>query len=333
MALTRDQKSKGKGNTETPDKQPTMKEVAVAIVAYSFCSSMMVVANKLTIDAVPISAVVTQFQFAFATIVVLVLGLLGQDIGPFEFDILKGYFIYILAFAGGIYANMQGLKKLSPETTTVVRSCLPLIVLVIEYYFMGRGLPTLKSTVALGGVVAGAVAYFHVTGGEVEETETNTYCWVLVWYLLLAFQMTYGKMLIQGYTLSSWGKVLYQNAISIPVIFALGLAVDDYEDLDRLSIGYVIHFDGEPRSSAWLWVFVSSTIGVGIGYTAWTCRQLVTPTSFTLVGVVNKVFTVLVSTYINKNATKESVAALAVCIIAGMFYSPPPLRDTTKKSQ
>jgi hypothetical protein len=46
----------------------------------------------------------------------------GEDIGPFSFAILKGYFIYILAFAGGIYANMQGLKKLTPETTTVVRS-------------------------------------------------------------------------------------------------------------------------------------------------------------------------------------------------------------------
>ena len=47
--------------------------------------------------------------------------LTGENIGPFSFEILRGYFIYIMAFAGGIYANMQGLKKLSPETTTVIR--------------------------------------------------------------------------------------------------------------------------------------------------------------------------------------------------------------------
>ena len=140
--------------------------------------------------------------------------LLGQDIGPFSLDIAKGYFIYILAFAGGIYANMQGLKELSPETTTVVRcvkccvkddawraflqlyslvfavfdlifsqsshicesdpttllmfsihhtvvssngrSCLPVAVLLIEHFFMGRGVPSIKSAMALGGVIAGA---------------------------------------------------------------------------------------------------------------------------------------------------------------------------------
>jgi hypothetical protein len=54
--------------------EPTLWQVATAIAAYSLCSSMMVVVNKLAIDAIQISAVVTQVQFTFATVTVLILG-------------------------------------------------------------------------------------------------------------------------------------------------------------------------------------------------------------------------------------------------------------------
>ena len=65
------------------------------------------------------------------------------------------------------------------------------------------------------------------------------------------------------------------------------------QDIDRLSVKDMqLHYDNEPQPNAWIALFFSCMIGVGIGYTAWWCRQLTTATSFTLVGVVNKVFTV-----------------------------------------
>jgi hypothetical protein len=65
------------------------------------------------------------------------------------------------------------------------------------------------------------------------------------------------------------------------------------QDFYRLSIkNAVLHYDDKPEPDAWIALFFSCLIGVGIGYTAWWCRQLTTPTTFTLVGVVNKVFTV-----------------------------------------
>lgn len=36
---------------------------------------------------------------------------------------------------------------------------------------------------------------------------SHRYLWVLAWYLLLGFQMTYGKMLIKDYKLSNSGQV------------------------------------------------------------------------------------------------------------------------------
>ena len=64
----------GNATKTPPSSQPTTFKIAMAIISYSLCSSMMVVANKLAINAVQISAVVTQTQFVFATAVVLLAG-------------------------------------------------------------------------------------------------------------------------------------------------------------------------------------------------------------------------------------------------------------------
>jgi hypothetical protein len=62
------------GGVDAKKGEPTLAEVAVSIAAYSFCSSMMVVANWFAIRSFKNSAVVTQVQFVFATLTCLVLG-------------------------------------------------------------------------------------------------------------------------------------------------------------------------------------------------------------------------------------------------------------------
>ena len=43
---------------------------------------------------------------------------------------------------------------------------------------------------------------------------------------------------------------------------------------------------------------------------------------------------ILVSTtFINKNATVYSVAALAVCIVCGMFYDPPAMQNVQNRDE
>ena len=64
----------GPVDVEKVTGEPTLAQVALSIAAYSFCSSMMVVANWFAIRAVKNSAVVTQIQFVFATVTCLILG-------------------------------------------------------------------------------------------------------------------------------------------------------------------------------------------------------------------------------------------------------------------
>ena len=66
---------------------------------------------------------------------------------------------YVILFMCGIYANMRALETSNVETVIVARACTPLIVAVLEYNFLGRQAPSLKSTFSMLTIVLGAWFY------------------------------------------------------------------------------------------------------------------------------------------------------------------------------
>lgn len=64
----------------------------------------------------------------------------------------------------------------------------------------------------------------------------------------------------------------------------------------------------------------------------WLCRGMVSATTFTLVGVVNKFLTVLLNVVIwDKHSSPEGIMAVCICLLAGTFYQQAPRRDETHK--
>jgi GDP-mannose transporter len=63
-------------------------------------------------------------------------------------------------------------------------------------------------------------------------------------------------------------------------------------------------------------------------YTGWLCRGMVSATTFTLVGVVNKLLTVLINVMLwDKHSTPFGIASVCVCLLAGSFYQQSPRRE------
>jgi len=61
---------------------------------------------------------------------------------------------------------------------------------------------------------------------------------------------------------------------------------------------------------------------------------MVSATSFTLVGVVNKFLTVLLNVMVwEKHSTPFGIFAVCLCLGAGFFYQQAPRRDLTRKEQ
>ena len=60
---------------------------------------------------------------------------------------------------------------------------------------------------------------------------------------------------------------------------------------------------------------------------------MVSATTYTLVGVVNKFLTVLLNVIIwDKHSTPLGIVAVCICLAAGLFYQQAPMRNTEKTS-
>lgn len=96
---------------------------------------------------------------------------------------------------------------------------------------------------------------------------------------------------------------------------------------------FLFIIDHLPPASVALLV-IGSIVGTAIGYTSWWCRGVVSATSFTLIGVINKCFTILVNVMIwDQHATSVGIFWLIVCLGGGMLYEQPPMRGAAQQQQ
>jgi GDP-mannose transporter len=65
-----------------------------------------------------------------------------------------------------------------------------------------------------------------------------------------------------------------------------------------------------------------------MSYSQFLLRGLISATSFTVVGTMCKIGTVIINCMIwDKHASMEGLIALFICIFSGLFYQQSPLRN------
>lgn len=146
---------------------------------------------------------------------------------PFEWRVAKYFCLYVLSFSGGTFCNIKVLQDANVET---VRSPpkkrdaratrrppsptyrptspaepphpnsagdrLPLVCL-FDRLFHNRELPGVRSCVALGMIVAGALSYI-ANDRDFRLSGLFAYRWAIAWWVLLVFNLTLGKFLVSG---------------------------------------------------------------------------------------------------------------------------------------
>lgn len=297
-------------------------KVAVAIGTYCLCSSSMLMVNKLAITHIKSATFVTLVQFSFASLVTIAAYAAHLvQIDAVDARILRYFGIYVLSFSVGTWANMRVLAVANVETVIVFRSCTPLAVCVFEYFFYSRDLPSRRSCAALSGIVLGTVAYV-CSDREIQHNGLEAYKWAALWWVVLVFQLTFGKFLVSGTGLrSAWTPVLLNNTLSIAPVLAIGFSTGE---LSPHTVRFLVR-SVSPRG--WAWLAASCPIGFGISFAGFTCQQLITATSYTVVGVLNKMLTVLANTAIwDQHASPTGILSLVVCLLSGTMYQQAPMR-------
>jgi len=291
----------------------------VAVVAvYCCCSSMMLIVNKLAVHHIGAPAFVTWLQFAATAGTVKLASLLGLiDVDPFEWSKVKYFAIYVLAFSGGTWSNMKVLMEANVETVIVFRACAPLAVSGFDYIFHRRSLPSIRSSIAMLIIVGGAAGYV-TSDKSFQVNGLGAYTWVFVWFFLLIFQLTYGKYLVSGLGIkSAWTAVLYTNTLSLLPTACIGLVGPEAAKLRALRW----------TARGVFWLAASCGLGLGISWAGFKCQSLVAATTYTIIGVMNKMFTVLVNVVIwDNHASPLGIVSLAACLVGGSLYQQAPLR-------
>lgn len=178
--------------------------------------------------------------------------------------------------------------------------------------------------------------------------------------LALCFQ-AYGKKIVKDVPLKTRsGPVVYTNLLGFAPMLLLANVSNEYSgfwDLYWSKADYRL-----PPVSIFL-LFLGAIVGTAIGYSSWWCREMVSATSFTLIGgkleyclvqfasrhfslllqslmhaiiflylsVMNKCLTILLNLLIwDQHAKPGGIFCLFICIVGGMVYQQAPMRVERK---
>jgi len=269
---------------------------------------MLLIINKLALWLVPDASFILLCQFLCSSLAVRVIKFLkpDMDIELLCWEKSKAFVIATLVFYMCLLANTKALQSVNVETVIVARSCSPIAVSLLDHIVLQRPLPSLKGLLALLSIALGAVVYaladegFHVQG----------YLWLLAYFVFIVVEMVFVKFIVETIPMSTWTRVYYNNTLSLPMAVISLVVVDDMRflrvDWNIGAIGIVL---------------LSCAIGVGISYAGFNLRQLVSATSFTVVGVVCKLVTILINDIIWKHHSNVlGHIGLFICIASGFGY-------------
>mmetsp|Transcript_12051 Transcript_12051/g.34437 ORF Transcript_12051/g.34437 Transcript_12051/m.34437 type:complete len:358 (-) Transcript_12051:162-1235(-) len=286
--------------------EPARATIIFGVALYAFCSSTLLVINKVAMSLVPNAPLILFCQFLSSAIAVRALKCAqpDMDIELLIWSKAKPFAVATLVFYLCLFSNTQALKSVNVETVIVARSCSPIAVAFLERATLGRALPSVAGIFALIMIAGGAAFYVAMDKGF----QVEGYTWLAMYFIFIVIEMVFVKFVVDTVPMSTWTRVYYNNVLSLPMAI-----------LSAFALGHPARVDWNvPAIGA---VLLSCAVGVAISYAGFNLRKLVSATSFTVVGVVCKLLTVLINDMIwTQHSNAFGHLGLIVCIGAGFVY-------------
>lgn len=290
--------------------EPSQRAIAAAVALYAACSSTLLVINKVAVHLIPDPSFVLFCQFLSSCVFVRLLKVIRPEM---DIELLNAQKAWKFAIAAIIFficllSNTQALKSVNVETVIVVRSLSPIAVAILDRIALGRPLPEARAQAALLLIACGAVIYVATDAGFV----VSGYAWVSVYFLFIVIEMVFVKFVLETLPMSTWTRVYYNNALGLPLAAVSCFATGG---------GELAFLRNEWTLGAVAALLLSCVVGIAISYAGFNLRNMISATSFTVVGVVCKLATVLINDMIwTKHANFWGHCGLFICLEAGFLY-------------
>jgi len=301
-----------------------LSETVKGMVFFALVSNSLLIVNKLCLQRIPAPSVISAMQFGCSASFVIFLQATGlAPVDVFEWPKVQAYLLYVTLFCLSIYLNMKTMTHANIETVVTFRACAPLVVNVLDWAFMGREPPRLRSAIALFVISVGAATYVF-TDRAFGLSGWSAYTWASCYLGIISIEITYAKHIV-GPSLkwsSMWGPTLYTNALSILPMSIMAYVSGEHRvaasaEWDRTAIGLV---------------GVSCALGVAMSFAGFRMANLLSATGFAVFGVSNKMIVTMCSVlFLDQHASPLGVCALVVCLVGAACYKQAPERGDASK--
>eukprot|EP00929_Paragymnodinium_shiwhaense_P064923 TRINITY_DN325_c0_g1_i2.p1 TRINITY_DN325_c0_g1~~TRINITY_DN325_c0_g1_i2.p1 ORF type:complete len:343 (-),score=84.07 TRINITY_DN325_c0_g1_i2:387-1415(-) len=289
------------------DPTSSLTAVGFGVALYAFCSSTLLVINKVSVHLIPDPSFVLFCQFLASSVAVRSIKVIypDTDIEFLKWEKAKPFFAATLIFYICLFTNTAALKHVNVETVIVVRSCSPIAVALLEKVTLGKDLPNIYGCGALLVLAGGATLYVLTDDGF----QVQGYMWLAAYFVSIVIEMVFVKFIVETIPMSTWTRVYYNNTLSLP----LAAFTCVWQGSKFLEVTW------SAGSMAAIWL--SCIVGVAISYAGFNLRKLVSATTFTVVGVVCKIITVFINDVIwTQHSNALGHVGLGICIFAGWLY-------------
>ncbi|TFL03250.1 UDP-galactose transporter [Pterulicium gracile] len=329
--------------TSSNTAKETQPEGVASILCYCVASIMMTVVNKFVVSGrhFNMNFLMLCLQSVVGVSVVLVCRALGIiNFRAFNKDEAKAWFPVSLGLVGMIYTGSKSLQFLSIPVYTIFKNLTIILIAHGEVlWFGGRvtGLTTvsfffmvLSSLVAAwadiqaalalapapsAGVIDGSGAYEIVTGA-VRQLNVG-YLWMGVNCVISAAYLLTMRKKMKGMGFSDWDTMFYNNLLSIPVLVAASVLMEDWtsQNLD-------LNFPSDARNVLLFAIAFSGAAAVGISFTTAWCIRVTSSTTYSMVGALNKLPVAASGIiFFGDPATFGSISAISIGFFAGLLYA------------
>jgi drug/metabolite transporter (DMT)-like permease len=296
--------------------QPSQSWALFLVLGHALCASCLLVVNKWAMKEFPFVWTLTTLQFGFAAVSTWLLGRLGLvEVNALELGKLAKFFPAAGMFFITITAGNAVVASSNVDTFIVMRSVVPIPCALLESLILKEPYPAPRSWAGLGVVLLGAVGYSMMNQGLL----VNSAAWVVLYLVLMPLDGILIKHLVSESGLSPWGLVLYNNVCAL----LPGLLFSTVLELSRpAEVGAMAMMIMERPILAGAPIVLSCWSGLAISYFQLNVRKVISSTAFMVLGVSNKILSVLLNQLasLDSNADVSSVGSVMASIAGAILF-------------
>ncbi|MCO5567387.1 hypothetical protein L7F22_021077 [Adiantum nelumboides] len=311
------------GTSERPIKDRIFSkwrnQALISGLAYCVCSCSMILLNKVVLSSYNFEAGISLmcYQNLVSVVVVFALSVSGIiSTEPISWKLVFIWFPVNLIFVGMLVSSIFSLKYMNVAMVTILKNITNLITAVGEVYLFSKR----HNSKVWGSLLLMVVS--AIFGGFTDLSFHSTgYTWQIVnCFMTAAYSLTLRKVMdlakqsTKSGTLSEFSMVLLNNSLSLPLGLALILL---FKETDYLQTSPVIKLP-----MFWVLSTLSGLFGLAISFTSMWFLHQTGPTTYSLVGSLNKIPLSIAGILIFKVPTSSSnLLSIFFGLFAGVMFA------------